>query len=268
MVDVPSGSIYFWMYTQGLKHVMLQDILNALEHAGKPVREKDVENYWNGWHNSDLYHGDGKEDMFKLTRRKQTWTQGFFDTPYAMYPEHPYMGVPCMPEVQNRWVPCNKNNKPMIKWSNGCMSLADAKAMPNQVYLAENVKGCKFIVIDCDGDHGDGLDMETILFLRRYKDMTHMLSKPKSVCEYKGYEHTCDDEAASFHLTFLTTRLIPTMHFPYAGIDIVGNRHNSLRYLKNKEWNHIQPAYMTADIWQELQDYIKYRKEKADATRA
>jgi hypothetical protein len=130
--------------------------------------------------------------------------------------------------------------------------------------MAENMIGQRRIVIDCDGDHTDTLDMETIAFLWRYSSITHTLCKPRKIKEYPGYENTGLDIPASFHLTFSVDRVIPTMHFPYAGIDIVGNRRNSLRYFKNKEWNGRQPAELTADIWQDLQAYIKHRKEQAD----
>lgn len=253
MILIPEGSIYFWMYEQGLKHIDLEKIISACHHVGKNVRGKDVENYWNGYHRSDLYHSDAAEDIFMLTRTKrETSASGnFFDIRYSEYPTHPYVG---MPEIQNRWIPCNKANKPMIKWGNGCMVMADAVAYTNQVYLAENVKGCQFIVVDCDGDHDkENLDMETVRFLGQFRSMTHCLTKP-----------TDDGVPLSFHLTFSVDRIIPTMHFPYAHIDIVGNRRNSLRYWKNKKWNGIAPAKMTDDIWSLLQEYIKHRKEIAD----
>lgn len=249
-VMVPDGSIYFWMYTMGLKQVDLDEIKVACFAAGKTIRDKDYQNYWNGYYNSDLYHGRGNEDIFMLKRRNTGFSCDFFNTEYFDYPDHPYL---TLPDVQNRWVPCSKDNKPMIKWSNGCMSIAEAKAYKDQVYLAENLKGTKLIVIDCDGDHGDELDLETVYFLNRWRNDTHCLTRPDE-----------DDPAISFHLMFMVDKIIPTMHFPYAHIDIVGNRKNSLRYWKNKKWNHVSPIPMSGDRWKELQDYIKYRKEKAN----
>lgn len=262
--EPPDGSIYFWMYTMGLKHVPIDEVKLTCAAYGKDVRPKDIQNYWNGYHNSDLYHGAGNDDVFMLKdKRFTTFKQvDFIEQPWTHYELHPYLG---MPEVQNRWVPCSATNKPLIKWSNGCMTMADALAVRNQVYLAENLKGTKCIVIDCDGDHGERLDMETIMFLSKWRDVTHCLSKPKAVREYEGYEHTGIEVPASFHLTFMVPRIIPTMHFPYAGIDIVGNRRNSLRYWKNKKWNGIEPVKMTEEIWDELREYVKYRKEKANA---
>ena len=250
MLDVPSGSIYFWMYTQGLKHVDILEIERACTRACKDIRPKDYENYWNGYHRSDLYAGPGKDDIWLLGKHRELRSQGrkFDELSYYDYPVHPYTG---MPEVQIRWVPCNQDNKPMIKWGQGCMTMADCVAYPGQRYLAENLKGTQLIVVDCDGNHEDPWDWETIRFLGKFKQLTHTIEKP-------GF-----DECPSFHLTFRTDRIIPTMHFPESHIDIVGNRRNSLRYWKNKEWNGMQPAYMTAAIWDELRKYIRYRKEKA-----
>jgi len=260
MLEVPSGSIYFWMYKQGLKHVPWSHVRCSVLQAGKEIRDKDEVNFWNGWYRSDLYLGEGKEDVFMLTRsqRPKAASSGYMDTPFEGYPVHPYLGKP---EVENRWVPCNMDNKPMMKWGNGCMSLADAKACRDQVYLAENLKGCQHIVIDCDGDHEMPIDMETVGFLFKYTSMTHAMFKPKVIDEYEGYEATGCKLPASFHLSFKVDRLIPTMHFPWAHIDIVGNRRNSLRYFKDKNWNGLPMAEMTPEIWEEIKAYVKHRKE-------
>lgn len=258
-VEVPDGSLYFWCFSQGLKHVALAEVESAVRCAGRELRDKDVRNYWEGWYRSDLYRSDAKDDIFMLKRGKRppTPSSSFLTTPYADYPMHPYNGLP---EIGQRWVPCNADNKPMIKWGEGCMSYEDAQAWPGQVYLAENTKGTRFIIVDCDGDHGDTLDFRTISRLSHYMNLTHCLSKPKDICEYEGYEETNLHQPASFHLTFTTDRIIPTMHFPYAGIDIIGNRANSLRYRKNKIWNGLEPIPMTEDIWLDLQKYVESRR--------
>ena len=251
-MEVPSGSIYFWMYEQGLKHADLHEIEISCLASGKVIRAKDYENYWNGYYRSDLYCSPGKDDIWLLKKHKDIVSESkqFEDLAYWDYPVHPYAG---MPEVQNRWVPCSAMNKPIIKWSQGCLSLPDCVAYPGQKYLAENLKGTQMIVIDCDGNHEEPWDYETIEFLKQFKKITHTIEKP-------GY-----DDSPSFHLTFKTDRIIPTMHFPYAHIDIVGNRRNSLRYWKNKTWNEKDPVYMTPEIWDELRDYVKHRKETANA---
>ena len=77
---------------------------------------------------------------------------------------------------------------------------------------------------------------------------------------YEGYPINAP---VSFHLSFMVDRVIPTMHFPKAHIDIIGNQVNSLRYLKTKRWNGMVPMMMTAKIWNEITDYIRMRNERS-----
>lgn len=252
-IEVPEGSLYFWCYTQGLRHVGLEELSSAVRCAGKELRPKDIQNYWNGWYRSDM----DNRDVFTLSHKVVSASSDYFTTEYFEYPDHPYVGYP---EIENRWVPCNKENKPMIKWGEGCMSKSDAMAWPGQKYLAENTKGTKLLIIDCDGDHSEELDFRTIARLSYYMDKTHCLMKPKLICEYEGCEEYIADLPASFHLTFTTDKVVPTMHFPYASIDIIGNKHNSLRYWKNKKWNGLDPIPMTSEIWNDIRRYIEGRK--------
>jgi hypothetical protein len=253
-VDVPVDSIYFWMYNQGLRHVPIDQIVSACACAGKDIRPKDFDNYWRGYYKADLYRTGNWENLFKFKSTQKTPSLAFLDREYDEYPVHPYASIIGRGMINERWVQCNKDNKPMIKWGNGCMMLSDAVAYKDQVYLAENLKGTRYLVIDCDGNH-DGLDLETMFFLNRWRDDTHCIVKP----EYY------DGVPTSFHLTFMTDRIIPTMHFPYAHIDIIGNRRNSLRYWKNKKWNHVEPIEMTSIRWEELKEYIEWRKDRANA---
>lgn len=261
MVDpIEDPSIYYWMYRQGLKHETLRDVEFAVRMAGREIRQKDLENYWNGWYNSTLYsRSDNGEDMWTLRRRANEPKASFFDIMYDDYEDNPLVG---MPEIRNRYVACNKQNKPLWSWKDECKTLVNAKCMTRCVYLAENLKGTNLIVFDCDGDHDPShLDGESIAFFSHYRNMTHCLSKPKSICDYEGYEHTGMTEPASFHLTFTTCKIIPTKHFLKAHVDLLGNQKNQLRYFKNKEWNGLQPIPMTSEIWEEIKRYLKRREE-------
>lgn len=243
-IEIPSGSIYLWMYTMGLKHVNIDELEAELVRAGRPVRQKDLSNYWRGWYNSDLYHG---EKVSPFSRPIGSPSKNYFEMGLQEYPENPYIGLP---EIAERWVPC-KDGKPLIKWSNGCMDKATAIAWPGCNCLAENTRGTQQIIIDCDGDHDpNSIDWETIEFLSKYKGWTHTLEKPSD-----------DGKCKSFHLTFTTDRMIPTMHFPDAHIDIIGNQRNSLRYIKNKQWNGLDPMLMTDMIWDQLKAYIERRMD-------
>lgn len=257
MVPGPNESIYLWMYRQGLRQRPLDEVVMDLVLNGHDIRAKDVRNYWNGWYRHNLYHGEGRAMMAPEQLIKPGPLR------YSDYPKHPFLGKP---EFLNCFVPCNADNKPMIKWGNGTISLSDAKAWPGCAYLAENMRGAQRIVIDVDGDHGDDLDLGAIAFFARYMDRTCCHSKPEMVFDWTvehGGEWVGDlavaDLPVSYHLTFGVDRVIPTMHFPKAHVDIVGNRVNSLRYFKNKEYNGLPPLMMDDAIWDEIMGFIEGR---------
>ena len=239
-IVIPDGSIYFWMYNQGLKQIPINLIEEECFKNNIHIRKKDYQNYWNGFHNSQLYHGSYKNSM--LTAPLERTVNNYMNMSYSDYPEHPYMN---MPEIENRFVPCSIEGKPIIKWSNGCMTSADAMAMLQCQTLAENTKGTKFIIFDIDGDHGGMLHKRTYEMFHDYVDKTHCLIKP-------GYK-----VPVSYHLTFSVDRIIPTIHRSKAHIDIVGNKMNSLRYFKNKIWNNVNPIPMTDTIWEDFKSRIK-----------
>lgn len=248
-MEIPQGSIYLWMYRQGLKGVPLDDILTACQRCGKQVRKKDVDNYNNGLRNHrDLAYSP-------LEFRYVPSEKEYFKLNYSDYPIMYEMS-----DVDKRWVPCSKENKPMIKWGQGCMSRSLAESTRGCEYLAENLLGTNMIVIDCDGDHDNNLDLETIEFLWQFSSITNVLRKPKDCVDYGCTITEFLDRPASFHLTFTVDRIIPTMHFPSAHIDIIGNKKNSLRYFKNKRSNLIPMAPMTDSIWSMIQGYIHSRE--------
>lgn len=258
MVPDPGESIYLWMYRQGLKQKPLDEVIMDLVLNGHDIRAKDVRNYWNGWYRHHLYQGESRS----VIAPEQILRPG--PLRYSDYPRHPFLGKP---EFLNCFVPCSSENKPLIKWSKGTMSLADAKAWPGCEYLAENMKGAQRIVIDIDGDHGNLLDMDVLGFFDRFRDMTCCHEKPDIVFDW--YEQRGEEwcgglhEAmlpTSYHLTFGVDRVVPTMHFPKAHVDIIGNRTNSLRYFKNKRYNGLPPLMMDDDIWDEIMTYIEEKE--------
>lgn len=259
-------SIYMWMYRQGLRQRPLEHVVMDCMLAGNDIRPKDLRNYWNGWYRHDLYFGSNYEDrMQSLDVRCSPGSNG--PMAYMDYPPHPYIG---RPEVANCYVPCNADNRPMIKWGGGCMSMQDAKSWPGSVYIGENLRGTRRIVVDVDGDHGDQLDLDALRFFARYMERTMCHVKPKIVFDwfeetegcYSGDLHTAE-LPVSYHLTFTVDKVIPTMHFPKAHVDIVGNRNNSLRYFKNKKWNGLPPIEMTEEIWDEISEYIEDKERRS-----
>lgn len=254
MIPGPGESIYMWMYRQGLRGRALPDVVMDCMFSGHAIRPKDLRNYWNGWYRQDMHSG-GRSACIAPDS-----LLGRSPGPWESYPEHPYKGKP---EYQNCFVPCSAENKPLVKWSKGTMSLADAKAWPGSVYLAENMRGAQRIVIDIDGDHGDSLDLDIIRFFDRYRGITCCHEKREIVfdwfCDHEdgwaGDLHTAE-LPVSYHLTFGVDRVVPTMHFSKAHVDIIGNARNSLRYFKDKRYNGLPPLMMTPEIWEEITDFI------------
>lgn len=245
-------SIYLWMYRKGLAMEPLDRVLACLELAGHEVREKDVRNYWNGWYRRVLY---GSAPVGSLLRTEH----GRAPQAYDGYPEHPFLGLP---EIANRWVPCNRDNRPMVRWGEGCMTLADARAMRGCEYVAENLRGTRLMVIDVDGDHGGTLDVDALRFFARWRDETCCHDKRRLVLdatEDEQYDLSTMALPTSYHLTFTTDRVIPTMHFPAAHVDVIGNQRNSLRYFKDKLWNGLPPTPMDAETWDDIFDWIEGR---------
>lgn len=251
MIEVPQGSIYLWMYEQGLRGIDINDIVQACALAGKTIREKDFQNYFNGF---GKHIATTQSSIFDIKPKQR---KSFYDINYSQYPMHPFDDCP---DTQDIWVPCDANNKPMIKWGEGCLKKHEAESYLDQEYLAENLLGQHRIVIDCDGDHdGDNLDLETIDFLWQFANITEVYRKPKDCIDYGCTLNEFIDRPASFHLTFMVDRMIPTMHFPFAHIDILGNKKNTLRYFKNKKCNNLPLLIMNDDIWSLLQEYIRSR---------
>ena len=255
------GSIYTWMYRQGLKGRKIEDVVSEVYANGHLIRAKDERNFWNGVHNRQLYQGPQSVLSIPSELRSKTM-------PYSKYPVHPYLD---QPEIANRWVPMDENMHPMIRWSLGCMSLSDAqhfsKVHRGRViesrYVSENLKGTRLIAIDVDGDHESELDIDVIETFAPLMDLTASFYKRDIVLDYvtpDAYDLRLLSLPTSYHLIFSVDRLIPTMHFPEARVDIVGNTANSLRHCKDKIYNGLKPSPMTDEIWNYMLDYIERRK--------
>lgn len=253
MDPIPDGSIYLWMYRQGLKHIPYREIAIALHNAGKVIREKDERNYYAGYFNSDLHNGsfDHKVSLGYDAIAKAK-ANAFQQMRYSDYPMHPYADMDY--DIVNRWVPCNAENKPMIKWGKGCLSLDEAMAWMGCEYLAENLYGTKMIVIDIDGDHDDKVDNGVTERFKELSRTTHTIFKPG--------KFTVTGTPVSYHMTFMVDRVIPTKHFPSARLDIIGNRANSIRYFKNKLYNGLPMRMMDDDIWEYIKDWIAFREAR------
>lgn len=265
MLEVPSygESIYFWCYRCGLAGIEWSNVEQMATSAGHSIRPKDYNNWLNGANKHGTYSAGG----FKAVTK--SWSDAYVRSPKGydlLYPELP--NHPCLDyqPILDRWVPCNQDNKPMIKWSKERMTREAAEAVEGQKYLGENLMGTDMIVFDIDGDHGEGvIDAELIRFALPYISKTHTLIKPRLIGDYPperiGQAYDLVAHSASFHLLFKVDKVIPTMHFPKAHIDLIGNRVNTLRYRKNKVWNGLKPMIMTPDIWSDIMRFIRERQE-------
>lgn len=206
-------------YVDGLNHKDVSYISTAIER----------EAYWLGWYKTALKEWD--KNFLHLRNEKK------FD--YLAYHAHPFLG---QPEIEERWVPCNIEGIPMIKWGSYCFEKYIAKATLGCKYLAENIRGTRFVIIDCDGNHNTG-NNKTVNFLQQisFETNTHKITNP--------------NDHRSFHLTFSTDKILPTLHFQEAHIDIIGNRTNSIRYFKNKQWNGQDVKPMNNEIWERIINY-------------
>lgn len=63
-MDIPDGSIYMAMYRWGLSGIEPDVVESELLSAGKDIREKDWQNYWNG----------RKKHVFR-TEQQKFWKQ-------------------------------------------------------------------------------------------------------------------------------------------------------------------------------------------------
>ena len=251
MDPVPDGSIYFWMYVQGLKHVPYEDVRDAVLSVNKEIRKKDYQNYLNGWNNSDRMDG---------------MIVPHPPSPTKMYTKMRYEDYPLFePKLHlDRWVPCNEELKPLFKWSDKQLSKTEALQYPGAKFIGENLKDTCLVVFDVDGDHdADAIDVDLLKFFSKYICTTHCIMKPKRVGEYGlpdvAPNDPCRNLPASYHLTWQVDRLIPTMHFSSAHLDIIGNKVNGLRFWKNKIWNGMQPQPMTSEVWEDIKTFIEGR---------
>lgn len=241
---VPVESIYYWMYNAGLHGFPEQELEQMLRSYGKQIRKKDWENYQRGYSKS-YFTSEALINRTPFDTSIRPKTIDFTATHLHQFPKSINLF-----NYEKRWVPCSKNNKPLIQWSKNLTTYEEAIVFPDSVYLAECMYLTPYIVFDIDGDHNDVLHPDLIQHFAPLINITHALVKPNG------------STPTSFHLTFRTNRLIPTKHFTEACIDLLGNKSHQLRYRKTKQWNHVFPALLTENIWRYFMDYIAM-KEKA-----
>ena len=240
---VPMESIYYWMYDAGLRGFPEAELESILRSSGKQIRRKDWENYRRGYEKSYFVEGRNYRSLTDTSIKPKTID--FTATHLYQFTQSINLR-----NYERRWVPCSKNNKPLIQWSKNLTTYEEAIVFPDSIYIAECMFDTPYIVFDIDGDHNGILHPDLIHHFEPLINITHALMKP----------HDSGSGLTSFHLTFRTDRLIPTKHFTEACIDLLGNKSPQLRYRKNKQWNHVFPAQLTEDIWRYFMDYIAMKQ--------
>ena len=223
-------SWYYWFYQAGLRGVPFEEILAFANSCHKQIRGKDLDNYNRGTNkNKDPFYIDSGSSADRLLTAQ-----------LSDYPSFP-AGYR---EPIDYWIPCNKDCKPLVKWSQIRCTESQALAYRHCEILGKNLKGLHTVVIDVDGDHDGIPDHAVINYWSRFINYTS--SRVKYL----------DGEPVSFHLEFYSDKLIPTLHFPK--VDLLGNRNNQVQYLKpNKIHNHLPMAPMDDYVWQELKTYVR-----------
>lgn len=140
----------------------------------------------------------------------------------------------------------------MIQWGwkpnfePNLMLRKDAEAISPVHWVGQNMLYQNFIVMDIDGVGHGTRDEAVITFGSMFREMTMTLEDPA--------------KPGSFHLYFMTDRLIPVKHFPHAKLDLMGNAVNAAVYFKNKVSNGMSPAMLTSQVWDAMQRYQVSRK--------
>ena len=233
---VPFESIYYWMYSAGLHACPENEVERILRAAGKQIRRKDWENYQRGFSRSFF---TGTSNTNSLSIRVST------ERRFTSYKLTDFPVCDSLSNYERRWVPCNANNKPILKWSERMVSYEEAER--EGVYIAESLYMTPYIVFDIDGDHNNVIHPDLIRIFSQLLTRTHALTK----------QSFYDGVSTSFHLTFQTDRLIPTKHFTESCIDLLGNARPQLRYRKRKVWNGVFPVRLTEEVWDFFMAYIE-----------
>ena len=223
-----SESWYFWFYSAGLKGIPWEEIVAFANSSGKIIRPKDYDNYVRGFHKHS--------DPFAVEIPKRSLPDSIEAFPRFKQDHR---------EPFDKWIPCNKDCKPLVKWSQTRCTLMEAQAYRHCEVLGINNKGCHHVTIDVDADHDGPIDMSVVEYWKPWIQMTKARVK-----------WSPDGTPASFHLDFYTDRIMPTYHLPK--LDLLGNQQNQVIYLKpNKVDNGLPMMELNDFVWKELKRYAE-----------
>ena len=267
---LPAGqSPYFGMFRAGRLGYTIEEVTSHCTMLGIPLRAKDIQSWQDGAFKNQVSQAIFEQQLAERRRTpgsrinpngKVSMTQ--LNLPSLRLATQPSFDsvrledLPLLPKgwrgCERRFFPCTADNRPMMQWGwkpgfePNLMLRADAEAISPVHWVGQNMLYQNFIVMDIDGVGHGMIDESVIRFGNRFRDMTMTLEDPR--------------KQGSFHLYFMTDRLIPVKHFPYAKLDLMGNSVNAAVYFKNKVSNDIPAAKLTSQIWDEMQRYQVSRK--------
>lgn len=262
-------SPYFGMFRAGRLGYSIEEVTAHCTANGIPLRAKDIQSWQDG-----AFKNQVSQAMFEQKLAEKRSRPGSrlnpVDTPIVTPTNLPSMrpagqpsfdmirlqDLPLLPKgwkgCERRFFPCTADNRPMMQWGwrqgfePDLMLRVDAEAISPVRWVGQNMLYQNFVVMDIDGVGHGTRDEEVIRFGTMFRDRTMTLEDPR--------------KPGSFHLYFMTDRLIPVKHFPWAKLDLMGNAVNAAVYFKNKKANGIPPMELTPEVWDEMQRYQVSRK--------
>lgn len=267
---LPAGqSPYFGMFRAGRLGYTIEEVTSHCTMKGIPLRAKDIQSWQDG-----AFKNQVSQAIFEQRLAENRRTPGSRINPTNKVGQMPVnlpslrlasqpsfdtvrlTDLPLLPKgwkgCERRFFPCTADNRPMMQWGwrpgfePNLMLRVDAAAISPVHWVGQNMLYQNFIVMDIDGVGHGVRDEQVIAFGSQFREMTMTLEDPM--------------KQGSFHLYFMTDRLIPVKHFPHAKLDLMGNAVNAAVYFKNKVSNGIPAAELTPQIWDAMQRYQVSRK--------
>ena len=266
----PGQSPYFGMFKAGRLGYSIEEVASHCTAMGIPLRAKDIQSWQDGAFKNQVSQAVFEQRLAERRSRPGSRinpngkvapviTGSLPTLRLAGQPSFDTMRLEDFPRLPDGWkgcerrfFPCTADNRPMMQWGwrpgfePNLMLRRDAEAISPVRWVGQNMLYQNFIVMDIDGVGHGTTDQAVISFGSMFRDMTMTLEDPR--------------KPGSFHLYFMTDRLIPVKHFPKAKLDLMGNAVNAAVYFKDKVSNGIPAATLTADIWDAMQLYQVSRK--------
>ena len=265
----PGQSPYFGMFRAGRLGYTIEEVTSHCTMLGIPLRAKDIQSWQDGAFKNQVSQAIFEERLAEERRRpgsRLNPTNKVRDMPVNLptlrlvsQPSFDGMRLTDFPMLppgwkgcERRFFPCTPDNRPMMQWGwrpgfePNLMLRADAEAISPVRWVGQNMLYQNFIVMDIDGVGHGTVDEGVIRFVSQFRELTMTLEDPR--------------KPGSFHLYFMTDRLIPVKHFPKAKLDLMGNAVNAAVYFKNKVSNGIPAMELTPSVWDAMQRYQVSRK--------